>query len=231
MLLKTLIFNSQLDFNQSCSLESDFVLMNTNDSTRFVFVLKEGNLSKYQMIGKHLGNSLSDVKSILVDFIESGGSVDFVKVENEIFKNNLILIDSKMPELLAHLILLFYKTDIKMTFDLSNELIRLNPLNYDMKFSHFFYESKIKRFLLELALGMNSSNVWSGKYNEDNLPTLRLEDNRLLNYQINTHNIFEEFLFMNTQLLDVENNTENTIFFNSDRSEMYLSLNLRIGVI
>jgi lysophospholipase L1-like esterase len=40
MLLKTLIFNSQLDFNQSCSLESDFVLMNFgfNDIQRNIYL-------------------------------------------------------------------------------------------------------------------------------------------------------------------------------------------------
>ncbi len=221
----------QQDINQNKLLVGTTTLFNINESVRFIYVLKHRNLSEFGLYENYSNYSTNYKRKILNDFMESGGQIDFVKVENELFKNNLVLIDSKMPELLANLVLLFYKSDFKTTLELTNELKRLNPLNYNLEFSHFFYQSKIQRFLLELALGMNTLNVWTGKYNETTLPMLKIEDNKLLNYQINTHNIFEEFLFNNTQLLDLENDMETKMLFNSDRSEMFIHLNLQIGVI
>ena len=67
----------------------------------------------------------------------------FIGLEQEIFKNNLVLIDSLLPNILGEIIKKFYSSNFSTVSDLTNQINLENPLAYNKQFSHLFYEYKI----------------------------------------------------------------------------------------
>src|SRR5690606_7495139 len=91
------------------------------------------------------------------------GKLEFKRTASSIFGNNLILIDSVMPEILAEILLLFFTSGHSKLVDLVNEISISNPLEYNLETNHPFYSYKIKRFLTDIALGMMPSKMWTGE--------------------------------------------------------------------
>ncbi len=79
----------------------------------------------------------------------------------QIFSNNLILIDSLLPQILSNIVFYFYSESKSNLVDLLNQVSDKNPLKFYMGNGHKFYEYKIKRFLTDTALGMMPSKVWT----------------------------------------------------------------------
>src|SRR5690606_8845350 len=92
-----------------------------------------------------------------------GGKLEFYNTQNLTFQNNLILIDSALPKILAECLIYFYTSKFSKISQLVEELDRLNPLKYNLSYNHPFYQYKIKRFLTDIALGMMPSKVWTGE--------------------------------------------------------------------
>ncbi len=78
--------------------------------------------------------------------LQTKGDFEFIKTERQIFSNNLILIDSKLPEILSQIVYEFYSSDKSSVADLVEEIATKNPLDFDISNEHQFYEYKIKRF-------------------------------------------------------------------------------------
>ena len=142
----------------------------------------------------------SKIKDRLEKIKELGGELKFVELEQSIFKNNLVLIDSLLPDLLSEVVKCFYTTSLNSVKDLVAKISGFNPLDYDLQFNHSFYEYKIKRFLTDIALGMMPSKVWNGVYDATGgyLVVKRIGD--ILCYHVYNRNQFEDYLFANTKL-------------------------------
>ncbi|TYA86864.1 HpaII family restriction endonuclease, partial [Seonamhaeicola marinus] len=118
----------------------------------------------------------------------------FVKTERKIFSNNLVLIDSLLPEILSQIVFDFYSSEFSNLTDLVNKTADKNPLNFDIENEHKFYEYKIKRFLTDVALGMMPSKVWTGKYDATGGYLIVKENGDVLCYHIYNRNEFEDYL-------------------------------------
>lgn len=98
---------------------------------------------------------ISNVSELLSEIYHKGGFLKFKEIENTRFKNDLILIDSSLPQILAYALIVFYKDGKGNISEISKELTRINPLNYNQSLGHPFYEYKLKRFVSELAMEIN----------------------------------------------------------------------------
>ena len=114
-------------------------------------------------------------------------------LENDIFKNNLVLIDSLLPNIVAEIIKTFFTTTLSSIKDLTESINKSNPLNYDTQFAHTFYDYKIKRFLTDVALGMTPSKVWTGIYDATGGYLIVKENGDVLCYHIYNRNQFEDY--------------------------------------
>lgn len=79
------------------------------------------------------------------------------------FHDNLVLIDSFLPEIMGYALLLYYRDGLNNVADVVERMTVDNPLGYDLKNGHPFYSYKFKKFLTACALGMTPCNVWNGK--------------------------------------------------------------------
>ncbi|GAL65541.1 type II restriction enzyme HpaII [Jejuia pallidilutea] len=70
------------------------------------------------------------------------GIFEFVKTERQIFSNNLVLIDSLLPEILSQIVFDFYSTEYSHLTDLVNLTAKKNPLEFDIENSINFTNTK-----------------------------------------------------------------------------------------
>ena len=153
------------------------------------------------------------------------GRLVFVENESSIFENNLTLIDSALPKILAEIVLLYYTSNLSTMIDLVNEITKLNPIGFNLGSNHPFYSYKMKRFLTDIALGMMPSKVWTGELDATGGYLVVKEDGEVLCYHIYNRNEFEEYLMNNTKLETASSSRHDfgTVF--SANNQLYFKLN------
>jgi len=131
---------------------------------------------------------------------ENGYVLKFLKLNSEIFKTNLELIDSKMPEILSHLILMSFNNGLTKLSDLTYAIGFENPCNYNIGLNSNFYKYKIKRLLVDASLGMKAASLWTGDFNVTGGYIIVKRDGELLCFHIYNWNDFQEYLFTHTKI-------------------------------
>ena len=94
--------------------------------------------------------------------MEPNQILEFVDVCNPNFKENLEMIDSHMPLIIAEMIKGYYLGFGKNISQLTEYIKLINPLKKS-KSSHF-YEHKIQELLRAIAFGMQPAKLWTGNY-------------------------------------------------------------------
>ena len=153
-----------LGFSIKSQLGSPSTLLNAGRTTNFIYEIGFTNLSQNEINQINGIDTRSKIMDRISQIQSKGGTFEFVKTERQIFSNNLVLIDSLLPQILSQIVFHFYSREFSHLTDLVNLTADKNPLEFDTENEHKFYEYKIKRFLIDIALGMMPSKVWSGKY-------------------------------------------------------------------
>ncbi|MCC5919682.1 MAG: HpaII family restriction endonuclease [Cyclobacteriaceae bacterium] len=173
-------------------------------------------------------DSRSKIKDRIEKIKEFSGSLRFRQTESMVFGNNLTLIDSSLPKILAEIVYLFFTSGNSKTIDLVNEISTLNPLEFNLETNHPFYSYKIKRFLTDIALGMMPSIVWTGELDATGGYLLVKKDGEILCYHIYNRNEFEDYLLNNTKFETASSTRHDfgTVYIKD--SKQYFRLNLQI---
>ncbi|MFD2144449.1 HpaII family restriction endonuclease [Mucilaginibacter antarcticus] len=98
-------------------------------------------------------NDMRSIKHRIKGLCTGGYHLQYVYYTNLDLKNNLIMVDSFLPEILAYAVIYYYCNGVLNMADILKQLIALNPLQYNQSLGHKFYERKIKSFLSEIVLG------------------------------------------------------------------------------
>ncbi len=100
---------AELGFSIKSELGNNATLLNAGKTTNFIYQISDFQPTENQI------NSINeiDTKSKIKDRIENvkqlGGNLNYVSLEQDVFKNNLVLIDSLLPNILAEIVKTFYK--------------------------------------------------------------------------------------------------------------------------
>ncbi|APY11334.1 restriction endonuclease [Seonamhaeicola sp. S2-3] len=225
-----------LGFSIKSQLGSPSTLLNAGRTTNFIYKingsLKPQEISRINSLIVRRGNKeSSDVKGRVKAILQNNCSLDFYKAQKPIFSNNLILIDSLLPQILSKIVFDFYSTEFSHLTDLVNLTTEKNPLNFDIQNEHKFYEYKIKRFLTDVALGMMPSKVWTGKYDATGGYLIVKENGDVLCYHIYNRNEFEDYLLNNTKLDTASSSRHGFGEIYKENRQLYFKLNLQIRFI
>lgn len=144
------------------------------------------------------------------------------------FGNNLTLIDSLLPDILAELVYRFFSSNDTKCIDLVNHLSNENPLCFNTQSNHPFYSYKMKRFLTDIALGMMPSRVWRGEFDATGGYLVVKDDGDILCYHIYNQNEFEDYLLNNTKLETASSTRHDFGTIYSENRVLYFKLNLQI---
>lgn len=214
-----------LGFSIKSHLGNTPTLLNASQATNFTFTLDGGQYADFSDI-----NSINDKVGKIQKRIEAierrGGNLFFSSIDNTVFRNNLQLIDSALPQILAELLSLYYRGKGSRLLSLCNELEVLNPLNFDQSTEHKYYAYKIKKFLVEVALGLLPNKVWTGKYDATGGYIVVKEDGDIVCYHFYDRNYFEDYLFYNVKL-DTPSSTRHNFGVIAEDLTFRLNLQLR----
>ena len=217
-----------LGFSIKSQLGSPSTLLNAGKTTNFIFKIDNIKFTKFEIEKINSIDSRSKIMDRINSVLQSNGQFNFVKTERQIFSNNLILIDSRLPEILSQIVYDFYSSKKSSVADLVKSTNLKNPLKFDISNNHKFYEYKIKRFLTDIALGMMPSKVWTGQYDATGGYLIVKESGDILCYHIYNRNEFENYLFNNTKLDTASSNRHGFGSIYEENGEFYFKLNLQI---
>ena len=142
-----------LKYNIKSNLGSKATLLNASNHTNFIYEIK--NINDEIM---NQSNNIKSRKKLLerCEFLNQHGAVfDFIKTESAVFGNNLKLIDSKLDEILAKMLILSYERNEK-------DIKKLLSLIIGNKTSETYYKKKIADFANAVTFGMRASEEWDG---------------------------------------------------------------------
>ena len=219
---------AELGFSIKSQLGGDSTLLNAGKTTNFIYQIHGFNAKNPEIDKINSIDSKSKIKDRLEEIIKAKGKLKFLTLEQDVFKNNLVLIDSLLPNILSEVVYSFYTSKKNSIKDLVDDISKKNPLKYDTQFSHSFYEYKIKRFLTDVALGMTPSKVWSGQYDATGGYLIVKANGDVLCYHIYNRNHFEDYLYNNTKLETASSTRHEFGKIYKDEKELYFKLNLQI---
>jgi len=219
---------ADLGFSIKSQLGGDATLLNAGRTTNFIFKINSLSLNDEQIANINDIESRSKIKDRIDAIKNLGGNLEFVTLEQDIFKNNLVLIDSLLPNILGEITISYFTTTHSSIVDLCKVINDSNPIDYDNQFAHTFYEYKIKRFLTDVALGMTPSKVWNGVYEATGGYLIVKETGDILCYHIYNRNIFEDYLFANTRLETASSSRHGFGKLYKKDGVLYFKLNLQI---
>lgn len=223
--------NPELGFSIKSQLGGASTLLNAGKTTNFIFKIDNLTLTQNQIFEINAIETRSKIKDRIEKIAELGGILKFQKTESSVFGNNLILIDSALPQIISESLHLFFTSTFSSIVDLTNQISIKNPLNYNLETNHPFYSYKIKKFLTDIALGMMPSKVWTGELDATGGYLVVKENGDILCYHIYNRNEFEDYLFTNTKLETASSTRHEFGKIFEDNGNIYIKLNLQIRFI
>lgn len=193
--------NSTMGFSIKSQLGANPTLLNASKVTNFTFKIKDVVLSDEEIVQI---NSINPLRNKVIDRVAAiklkGGRLEFDRIDNSVFRNNLIMLDGDLPAILAALLLEQFNSGISKLKGLAEIIAEYNPLNYDTNQASPFYSYKIKHLLTSSALGMMPATPWKGIYDANGGYLVVKKDGEILCYHFYDRNRFEEYLFSNAYL-------------------------------
>lgn len=175
-------------FSIKSKLGAKSTLLNASGATNFEYKLVEGE--EPTPFGP---KPLIDLKQVL----NKRYVLEFEKITNNTFRQNLEYVDSYMPFLVSQLLKYYYlgfSSDIKHLTEL---ISKEDPLD---KKNPGFYKHKIQELLISVALGMQPSKKWHGASAATGGYIVIKEDGELACYHIYERDRFKRYLYDNTKL-------------------------------
>ena len=230
-----------LGFSVKSELGAPPTLLNASEPTNIVYRVK--GLTKEQANGI---NSISGSRKIMDRcraIKQFASSIDYETYNSEIFKDNLEVVDSSLPEMLADLVKVHYFKQILLprpakgggTFREADKLSTAVDLlskteTYVSKKRKNFCEIKIKRFLRSCALGLMPSEVWNGIDDASGGYIIVLPDGRLVALYVYNTNLFEQYLYDSTIFERASTTRHNymKLYPDNESDDYFLKLNLQI---
>lgn len=217
-----------LGFSIKSQLGGASTLLNAGKTTNFIYKVTDTILDKKKACEINSINSRNKIKDRITKIYETGGHLEFTNTENLIFNNNLVLIDSCLPNIIAECLLYYYLGQGSRTKDIINILTQNNTLEYNMDNGHPFYEYKYKRFLTDIALGMMPGTVWNGVFDTTGGFLIVKDNGDVLCYHIYNRNEFENYLFNNTRLETASSTKHQFGLLYKEKDNYFFKLNLQI---
>jgi len=221
-------FDAVQGFSIKSRLGSPSTLINASSATNFIFevtgAIDEEKANYFNENNKQFRQSIGWL-------FENSCGLKFVRVDNHVFSNNLMLIDSLLPDMIASCLLSYYTSDKSSSNDILSIVTENNPLNYDFSEQHPFYHYKYKKFLSECALGMIPSKVWSGYADATGGYIVVREEGEVLCYHLFNRNEFENYLLNNTKFETGSKKKHGFGDIYSEDGKFYIKLNLQVRFI
>jgi hypothetical protein len=228
-----------LGFSIKSRLGKPATLLNAGTTTNCIF----------EIDGGFNDNNLEEINNLFSDKVKPDGSKDisvakrikylsdnnfelkYYEMNNKTFQNNLIMIDTALPEIVANALLEYYFNGVNNIKEALKNVTARNPLNFNLSEGHDFYNYKFKKLLTESALGMLPGKVWTGVADASGGYIIVKEDGDIVCYHLYNRNDFEDYLLNNTRFDRGGAGRHQYATAEKNNGKYYIKLNLQIRFI
>lgn len=224
-----------LGFSVKSELGAPPTLLNASEATNVVY--RVSGLTEEQANAINAINSSNKIMDRCAAIKKYASSIQYDRYSNKTFEENLEVVDSALPRILADLIKVHYFEQIltpkvgKSGHRLSHAVELLSKTEpYITKPRKNFCEIKIKRFLRDCALGLMPSKEWNGVEDATGGYIVVLPDGQLVALYVYNNNVFEKYLYESTIFERASTSRHNYMQLVKDSSsdDYFLKLNLQI---
>lgn len=201
-------------------------LINATGATNFIYEVE--GLSDEQIESINAIETRTKIRDRMDRIFNEAASVKFAKVNSDVFSNNLMLIDSRLHEIVAEALVCHYKDGLITCCDVINALEESNPLNFPAR---GYYTYKFKELLCCAALGMTPAKVWDGHDEANGGYIVVTSKGNVLAYHIYNRDFFKEYLMNNTKYERASTSRHGYASLYKENGKTYLKLNLQIRFI
>lgn len=198
-------------------------LLNASGATNFIYEVVGIDNEKADEINNI--NTRTKIMDRISAIFDNGGEMNYCRTANGVFSGNLMMIDSRMEELLAELVKYSYSSNELDCKKLVEHLEETNPLNYPRT---GIYTHKFKQFLCAKALGMEPSEEWSGEDDANGGYIVAKSDGEVLAYHLYNRDKFKQYLFESTKLERASTTRHGFASIYEVDGKKYINLNLQI---
>jgi len=190
-------------FSIKSKLGSPSTLLNASRSTGFIY--RVNGLSEVDADRINAIDTPRKIKDRFSEIAASGGHLSFCKMESQKFKNNLFMIDSQMPEIVAQMLLGYFSGRASNCADLTEYACEAIPILggdtffYPETAKANFYIHKVKELLCAVALGMKPATPWDGTDEATGGYIIVKHNGDVLCYHIYNRDAFRGYLLNNTK--------------------------------
>lgn len=187
----------EFGFSIKSNLGADPTLVNASKATRLRYRLSESLpqdvIETFNTLRKNNKTDWDGKFRILSEYrIE----LDFVGCTESIYEENLSLVDTQFPRVLAQMVLNYYKNRrLKKFTSAVEQLAADNPISLSVSNKNLIYETLVKRFLHQHVLGMNAKTSWDGNYSVTGGCIVVKSDGNLVCFYTYNFNKLDDFLF------------------------------------
>lgn len=219
-------YTRKCGFSIKSQLGGDPTLLNAGQTTNF----------KYEIIGMtdDLAKQINQVEGTrkiikrLKMINSSNAKLKFCCAVNRTFSENLMLVDSRMEEIVGEILLRFYQDRANKCKEAVELLEEDNPLHFPRE---GFYAFKFKKLLCSVALGMVPGSIWNGQDDANGGYIIVKQDGDVLAYHLYNRNSFENYLLNNTRFETASTSRHQFGSVYNENGKFFVDLNLQIRFI
>lgn len=213
-------------FSIKSKLGSAPTLLNAGKTTNFIYKILCSEMEIFEEINEiYNSKGHTDVRGRIKHILNNNGKIEYYNMENKIFKDNLILVDSLMDNIIAETLLYFYRDGIVECKEMIKKLEEENPFKYG---NINAYSYKFKKFLTSVALRMRPATEWQGIDEASGGYIIVTKQGDVVAYHIYNRNYFEEYLLNNTKYEIPSTSRHNFGSIYEVNGGKYINLNLQV---
>ena len=176
-------------------------LINSDVEGNFIFEVEKFDNSSIAKFNRETYNT-PKITNRIRRIEQEGYKTKFIGIQSNQLRLNLKMIDGDMPDILAWALYFRYRDKKLSLIDISDTLEKEDPLNlYEGNSSgQKMYEYKIKKFLMDSAMGMTTKTPWHGEYDSFDGVVIVKNDGDIVCFHVYDLNLFRNYLLKNTFL-------------------------------
>ena len=219
-------------FSIKSKLGSPSTLLNASGSTNFIF--KVSNIKTSTIPEINAISTKNKIKDRINTIIDNSGHISFCKMESRVFQNNLYMIDSQMPEIVAQMLLGYFSGQASGCDELTKYACEAIPILggktfiYPDNIKTSFFIHKVKELLCAAALGMKPATPWDGTDEATGGYIIVKQDGDVVAYHIYNRDAFRGYLLKNTKFESASSSRHDYGSLYEDNDNIFIKLNLQI---
>jgi len=221
---------SELGFSIKSHIGGNSTLLNASPATNFVFRVVGEPMSKGEIESINAIETRSKILDRIAEIDQSGRHLQFERLENATFEDNLRMLDGDLPKLLAEMLKTSTMRNITNFVGLAKPVgVALFGDRDDSERAEEIVRYKLKHLLVSVALGLMPSKPWDGRYEANGGYIIVKESGDIVAYHFYDRNRFSDYLF-NCAYLERASTSRHGYgsLYREDDGQVKFKLNLQI---